>query len=102
MSELLEKIKSEIQNNKIMIFMKGTTEVPQCGFSAAVVEVFKQLDVPFKTMNIFDDDLIRPTLVSHSEWPTTPQIFINGKFIGGCDIVKELFEKGELEKLVKE
>jgi len=85
-----------------MLFIKGTPESPECGFSAAVVDIFKSLNVSFGSMNIFDDEMIKPTLAGHSDWPTTPQVFINGKFIGGCDIVKELSEKGELKKLIEE
>ena len=100
MSDILEKIDSEVKNNKVVVYMKGTKDAPQCGFSAAVVDVFKMLGVDFETRNVLADDDLREGVKRYSNWPTIPQIFIDGKFIGGCDITRELFASGELKKIV--
>ena len=100
--ELLEQIKQEIDNNQIMLFIKGTKEMPMCGFSARTIEVFNQMGKPFSTMDILPDPAIRQTLSAHSNWPTVPQVFIKGKFVGGCDIVMEMYQAGELQKIVDE
>ncbi len=97
-----EKISGKIKENPILIFMKGTPTFPQCGFSAAVIEVFNNLGVKYATVNVLDDAEIRDGIKAFSNWPTIPQIYINGKFIGGCDIVREMFMRGELQPLVKE
>ncbi len=102
MADATAQIKSAIENNKILIFMKGTRSFPQCGFSAATVQVFEQLGVPFETVDVLADMDIREGIKRWTNWPTIPQVFINGKFIGGCDIVRELYENGELEPMVKE
>ena len=99
--DVLDQIKSDIKANKILIYMKGTPQAPQCGFSAATVELFKSLDVPFATRDIIANPELRQQLPEFSNWPTFPQVFINGKLIGGCDIVHEMHERGELEPLVK-
>ena len=99
--DVLEQIKSDIKTNKILIYMKGTPQAPQCGFSAATVELFKSLGVPFATRDIIADPELRQQLPEFSNWPTFPQVFINGKLVGGCDIVHEMHERGELEPLVK-
>ncbi len=101
MAEVLEKIQSAIRNNKIVVFMKGTRHFPQCGFSAATVQVFEDLGVPFETIDVLADPELRDQIKQYSNWPTIPQVYINGKFVGGCDIVRELYESGELQKLVK-
>ncbi len=101
MADVVENIKSAIANNKVMIFMKGTRTFPQCGFSAATVQIFEQLGVPFATADVLSDPELRDQIKRYSNWPTIPQVYINGKFIGGCDIVRELHENGELETLVK-
>jgi len=98
--EVHERIESAISNNKIMIFMKGTASFPQCGFSAATVQVFEQLGVPFETADVLSDPELRDAIKRYSNWPTIPQVFIGGKFVGGCDIVRELYENGELKDLV--
>jgi len=98
----LEQIKSDVKANKILIYMKGTPESPQCGFSAATVQLFKGFGVPFATRDIIANPELRQKLPEFSNWPTFPQVFINGKLIGGCDIVHEMHERGELEPLVKE
>ena len=98
--DVIEKIKSEIEGNKIVIFMKGTPEAPRCGFSAATVEIFKKFPHPFKGIDILSHPEIRETLPDYSNWPTFPQIFVNGQLVGGCDIIHELRDSGELEKIL--
>jgi monothiol glutaredoxin len=100
--QILEEIKKEIAANRIVLFTKGTKEAPMCGFSARTIAVFKELGKPFKTIDILPDPRIRQTLSAYSNWPTVPQVFINGKFIGGCDIVAEMYQKGELQPIVEE
>ena len=95
-----EKIQNLINQNKICLFMKGTPEVPQCGFSMAVSNVLKHLKIDFKGIDVLEDNHLREGIKEYSDWPTIPQLYIDGKFIGGCDIVKEMFEKGELQKLL--
>jgi len=98
---LLEQIKKEIASNSIILFTKGTKEMPMCGFSARTIAIFKELGKPFKTFDILPDPRLRQTLSAYSNWPTIPQVFIQGKFIGGCDIVTEMYQKGELQPLVE-
>jgi len=101
MNELIKKkIDDIIEKNKICLFMKGTPETPQCGFSLAVSNVLKHLNVDFKGINVLEDNEIREGIKEFSDWPTIPQLYINKKFVGGCDIVKEMFEKGELQKVI--
>tara|TARA_B100001027_G_scaffold195987_1_gene152603 strand:- start:362 stop:679 length:318 start_codon:yes stop_codon:yes gene_type:complete len=100
--EIKNKIESLLKENKICLFMKGTPEAPQCGFSMAVSNVLKHLNVNFKAVNILEDEQLRQGIKDYSDWPTIPQLYINQEFIGGCDIVKEMFEKGELKKLLDE
>ena len=102
MSNITEKIQSEINADKIVIFMKGTPDSPQCGFSARTVEIFKSFGHPFHAVDILSNPDIRAMLPQISNWPTFPQVFIKGKLIGGCDIVTEMHEKGELKPLVEE
>jgi monothiol glutaredoxin len=103
MNETLKnKINSEIENNDVCLFMKGTPEVPQCGFSLAVSNVLKHLKVKFKGVNVLEDSEIREGIKEFSDWPTIPQLYIKKEFVGGCDIIKEMFEKGELQKKLKE
>ncbi len=97
-----DKIKNLIKENKVCLFMKGTPDAPQCGFSMTVSNVLKHLKVDFKGINVLDDDDIRQGIKSYSDWPTIPQLYINEEFIGGCDIVKELFDSGELKKVLEE
>ena len=94
-----EKIENFIKENDVCLFMKGTPENPQCGFSMAVSNVLKHLNVNFKGVNVLDDESLRQDIKEFSEWPTIPQLYLKGEFIGGCDIVKELFESGELKKI---
>ena len=102
MADVVEQIQSAIAKNKILIFMKGTRSFPQCGFSAATVEIFEQLGAPFETMDVLADMELREAIKRYSNWPTIPQVYINGKFVGGCDIIRELYENGELEPMVKQ
>ena len=97
-----EKIKELINKNEVCLFMKGSPEVPQCGFSLAVSNVLKHLEIKFKGINVLEDQKIRDGIKAYSDWPTIPQLYIKGEFVGGCDIVKEMFEKGELQKKFKE
>ena len=100
--ETNDLIKSEIENNDVCLFMKGTPEAPQCGFSMAVSNVLKHLNVNFKGVNVLEDQELRDGIKKFSDWPTIPQLYVKKEFIGGCDIVKELFEKGELQKILKD
>ena len=99
---LKKKIDTELEKNEVCLFMKGTPATPQCGFSLAVSNVLKNLKVNFKGVNIFEDADIREGIKEFSDWPTIPQLYIKGEFIGGCDIVKEMFEKGDLQKKLQE
>ena|SRR3990167_2684906 len=99
--DAVEQIKSDVQSNKILIYMKGTPEAPQCGFSAATVELFKSLNVPFATRDVIADQTLRQHVPAYSHWPTFPQVFIGGELVGGCDIIHEMHEHGELEPLVR-
>ena len=100
--EIKKTIKDLIDNNDVCLFMKGTPESPQCGFSMAVSNVLKHLKVNFKGINVLEDENLRQGIKDFSDWPTIPQLYVKGQFIGGCDIVKEMFEKGELNTLLKE
>ena len=97
-----EKLNNLINNNEVCLFMKGTPEVPQCGFSLAVSNVLKHLEVNFAGINVLEDSEIREGIKVFSDWPTIPQLYIKSEFIGGCDIVKEMFEKNELQKKLEE
>ncbi|MHB8380961.1 MAG: Grx4 family monothiol glutaredoxin [Candidatus Binataceae bacterium] len=101
MANVTEQIESAIRENKVMIFMKGNRSFPQCGFSAATVQIFEELGVPFATADVLADPELRDAIKRYSNWPTIPQVFVDGKFVGGCDIVREMYESGELEPLVK-
>jgi len=98
---VMEEIKNEIAANKIVIYMKGTKEMPRCGFSAAAVEVLRTYGVPFKDINVLEDPEKWQAIKQHSDWPTIPQIYIGGEFVGGSDIVREMHAKGELEPIVR-
>ena len=94
-------INSEINNNEVCLFMKGTPEAPQCGFSMAVSNILKILEVKFKGINILENQNLREGIKVYSDWPTIPQLYIKKEFVGGCDIVKEMFESGELSNLLE-
>jgi monothiol glutaredoxin len=101
MADIIEKIQSAVRDNKIMIFMKGNRSFPQCGFSAATVAIFDELGVPYATADVLSDPELRDAIKRFSNWPTIPQVYIDGKFVGGCDIIRELHENGELAPMVK-
>jgi len=95
-------INNEITNNEVCLFMKGTPEAPQCGFSMAVSNMLKILEVNYKGINVLENQSLREGVKEFSEWPTIPQVYIKGEFVGGCDIVKEMYENGELKKILED
>lgn len=97
---VITEIENEIRNNKIMIYMKGTPSFPQCGFSAATIEVFEDLGRPFGSVDVLSHPAKREAIKRYSNWPTIPQVYVDGKFIGGCDIVREMHASGELRRLL--
>lgn len=97
---LFERIQKDIGSNDVVLYMKGTASFPMCGFSAAVVQVLSQLGVQFKDVNVLEDDEIRQGIKEFSNWPTIPQLYVKGEFVGGCDIVREMYETGELQQLM--
>ena len=97
-----EIIEKEINNNKVCLFMKGTPDAPQCGFSMAVSNMLKILEVNFKGVNVLEDEKLRQGIKEFSDWPTIPQLYIKKEFVGGCDIVKEMYENGELKKILED
>ena len=97
--QVKEKIEKEILNNEVCLFMKGTPDAPQCGFSMAVSNMLKILEVNFKGINVLENQSLREGIKVFSDWPTIPQLYVKNEFIGGCDIVKEMYESGELAKL---
>jgi monothiol glutaredoxin len=96
-----DELKEIILKNDVCLFMKGVPEAPQCGFSMTVSNILKHLNVNFKGVNVLEDEKIRQAIKEFSDWPTIPQLYIKGEFVGGCDIVKEMFEKGELKDLLQ-
>lgn len=98
---IFTKIDNLVKNNDIVLFMKGTAEIPLCGFSARVAAILNHLQVSFIGINILESEEIRQGIKEYSDWPTLPQLYIKGTFIGGCDIVKDMFEKGDLQKLLQ-
>ncbi|HET7306891.1 MAG TPA: Grx4 family monothiol glutaredoxin [Gammaproteobacteria bacterium] len=99
--DIHEKIKQQIAGNPVLLYMKGTPDFPQCGFSAQTVQALKQCDAEFAYVNILEEPEIRSTLKEVSNWPTFPQLFVKGELVGGCDIVTELYQSGELKTLVQ-
>ena len=95
-------INNEITNNEVCLFMKGTPDAPQCGFSMAISNILKILEIDYKGINVLESQLLRDGIKEFSEWPTIPQVYIKGEFIGGCDIVKEMYENGELKKTLED
>ena len=95
-------IQNHIDNNDVCLFMKGTPDAPQCGFSMAVSNMLKILEVNFKSVNVLEDQSIREGIKTYSDWPTIPQLYVKKEFVGGCDIVKEMYENGELKKIFEE
>ncbi len=100
MENLTQFIDETVKNNKVVLFMKGTPEAPRCGFSNRAAQILGTLGKPFKSVDVLSMDGLWETLRTYSDWPTMPQVYINGEFVGGCDIVVELKERGELDKLV--
>ena len=95
-----DEIKKTIAENKVVLFMKGTPDFPQCGFSSKVVQMLRACQADFKAVNVLADDNVRQGIKDYANWPTIPQLYINGEFVGGCDIATELFESGELKKML--
>ena len=97
-----KKIENLISENDVCLFMKGTADAPQCGFSMAVSNVLKHLNINFISVNVLEDESLRQGIKDYSDWPTIPQLYVKKEFIGGCDIIKEMFEKGDLKKLFED
>tara|TARA_B100001564_G_C20606309_1_gene655308 strand:+ start:607 stop:921 length:315 start_codon:yes stop_codon:yes gene_type:complete len=97
---IFKTIEDTINNNDVVLFMKGTQEQPMCGFSATVVQILNILDVPFHDVNVLADNDIREGIKQYTDWPTIPQLYVKGEFIGGCDIIKQMYEDGELQPLL--
>jgi monothiol glutaredoxin len=98
--EILSEIEQEIKGNKVLIYMKGTPVFPQCGFSAATIEIFRELGQPFETVDVLASPEKRDAIKRYSAWPTIPQVYVDGKFVGGCDIIHELHDRGELKQII--
>ena len=97
-----ERIQTEVDANDVLLFMKGTPVFPQCGFSAAVIQVLSHLQVKFNSINVLDDPDVRDGIKQYSDWPTIPQLYVKGEFVGGCDIIREMYETGELKTFLEE
>jgi monothiol glutaredoxin len=95
-------IDTEVKSNDVVLFMKGTPQFPMCGFSGQVVQILDHLGVSYKGLNVLDNDELRNGIKAYSNWPTIPQLYVKGEFVGGCDIVREMFQAGELQDLLKE
>jgi monothiol glutaredoxin len=95
-------IENEVKGNQVVLFMKGTPQFPMCGFSGQVVQILDHLGVVYKGLNVLESDELREGIKSFSNWPTIPQLYVNGEFVGGCDIIREMFQAGELQTLLKE
>ena len=102
MTDTNTAIKTEIDSQDVVVFMKGTPQFPMCGFSGQVVQILNHLEVPFKGVNVLDDMAIRDGIKAFSNWPTIPQIYVKGEFVGGCDITREMFQSGELQQFLAE
>ena len=102
MADIHTRIQGEIDQNPVMLYMKGTPMFPQCGFSARVVQILTHMGVPFNSANVLEDMELREGIKDFSNWPTIPQLYVKGEFVGGCDIVTEMFQSGELETLLAE
>ena len=100
--DVIERIKSQLSSNPVLLYMKGTPDFPQCGFSATAVRALNAVDAAFESVNIFEDPELREALKQYSNWPTYPQLYVNGELIGGCDIIVEMYNSGELKKLIDE
>ncbi|KQO68858.1 MULTISPECIES: Grx4 family monothiol glutaredoxin [unclassified Methylobacterium] len=102
MSDVNTAIENEIKSQDVVVFMKGTPQFPMCGFSGQVVQILNYLEVPFKGVNVLDDAAVRDGIKAFSNWPTIPQIYVKGEFVGGCDITREMFQSGELQQFLSE
>ena len=100
--DVLKKIDEQVKQNKIMLYMKGTPDFPMCGFSAATVQVLDSYNVQYASLNVLEDPAVRDGIKRYSNWPTIPQLYVNGEFVGGCDIIREMAETGELAQLFKD
>jgi monothiol glutaredoxin len=100
MADVMAEIAREVQDNKVLVYMKGTPSFPMCGFSAATVQVLREIGVPFKAVDVLAEPEKREAIKAFSKWPTIPQVYVNGKFLGGCDIVREMHSRGELAALL--
>jgi monothiol glutaredoxin len=101
MADVMDEIAREVRDHKVLVYMKGTPSFPMCGFSAATVEVLREVGVPFKAVDILAEPEKRDAIKTFSNWPTIPQVYVNGKFLGGCDIVREMHARGELAPLIR-
>lgn len=99
--QVLQDIDKIVKSNDIVLFMKGSKDMPQCGFSATVVAILQKLDTPFKDVNVMENMELRQGIKDYTDWPTIPQLYIKGEFVGGCDIVREMYESGELQNLLQ-
>lgn len=99
---VFEKIRQDIEATPVILYMKGSPESPMCGFSSVVVQILNKLDVPFKGVNVLEDPEIREGIKEYTKWPTIPQLYIKGEFVGGCDIVREMYESGELQSYLED
>jgi monothiol glutaredoxin len=102
MSDARQQIDELVKGNDVVVFMKGTAAMPMCGFTAAVIQILNQLSIPFKDVNVLIDPTLRQSVKDYTNWPTIPQLYVKGEFIGGCDIVREMFQNGELQTLLKQ
>ena len=102
MTDIHQTIDTEVKSNDIVLFMKGTPQFPMCGFSSQVVQILGYLGVPFKGVNVLEDETIRQGIKDYSNWPTVPQLYVKGEFVGGCDIAREMFQSGELQQFLTE
>lgn len=102
LTEVLKEIDEDVKKHPVILYMKGTKLMPVCGFSSQVVSILNHFGISFETRNVLENEALRAAIKAYSEWPTLPQLYINGEFIGGCDIVTELFESGDLEKMLTE
>ena len=99
--DVQQRIDNEVKSGDVVLFMKGTPQFPMCGFSGQVVQILNYIGVPFKGVNVLEDQEIREGIKAYSNWPTIPQLYVKGEFVGGCDIIREMFETGELQDLLK-
>ena len=102
MSDINARIDAEVKSAEVVLFMKGTPQFPMCGFSSQVVQILSYVGVPFKGVNVLEDQEIREGIKAYSNWPTIPQLYVKGEFVGGCDITREMFQAGELQSLLEE